>query len=82
MDEQEAGGAAGGGGAGPGDGSPRGSVSGVQDGAAASLVLAGSSLHCAGLSPRPTSGCTDERPRGILKNPSSTLVQRVPGGEK
>uniref|UniRef100_A0A4X2JV90 Protein phosphatase inhibitor 2 n=1 Tax=Vombatus ursinus TaxID=29139 RepID=A0A4X2JV90_VOMUR len=60
----------------------QGTAAGLQDGAAAGLRLAGTSLHCAGLSPLPASSSTDERPRGILKNTSSILVQRVPCGEK
>nr|XP_020822192.1 uncharacterized protein LOC110194313 isoform X3 [Phascolarctos cinereus] len=74
MEEQEGVGATGAGGAGSG--------AGLQDGAAAGLRLAGTSLYCVGLSPRPVFSSTDERPRGILKNTSSILVQRVPCGEK
>ncbi|XP_068960276.1 protein phosphatase inhibitor 2-like [Petaurus breviceps papuanus] len=82
MEKQEGAGAAEGGGAGCGGASLQGTVSDIPDGAASGLRVAGSSLHYAGLSPRPISSSTDERPRGILKNGSSILVQRVPCGEK
>ncbi|XP_007483262.1 protein phosphatase inhibitor 2-like isoform X3 [Monodelphis domestica] len=76
MEKQEAVGATGGG------GGLHVTAPNTLEGPAAGLHLSESSLHSGELSPCSVSSSTDERPRGILKNTSTIMVQRVPIGEK